>query len=58
MAVLIEEEILNDPGSRLEPGLRSGCNSDDEDDGGRVLMEEPTGMDTTGILTREEADGL
>lgn len=51
--VLVDEDILDetgsllDPldetGSLLDPEASSGRNSDDEDDGARVPIEEPTG---------------
>ena len=55
--VLIED-ILDATDSLLDPAPSSGRNSDDEDDGARVPIEEPTGQGATGISAKEEADGL
>jgi hypothetical protein len=41
--VLIDEDILDEADSLLDPEASSGLNSDDDDDGARVPMEEPTG---------------
>lgn len=41
--VLIDDDILDEADSMLDPKASSGLNSDDEDDGARVPMEEPTG---------------
>jgi hypothetical protein len=41
--VLIDEDILDEADSLLDPDASSGLNSDDDDDGARVPMEEPTG---------------
>lgn len=40
---LVDDDILDDASSLLDPDASSGLNSDDEDDGARVPMEEPTG---------------
>ena len=40
---LVEEDILVDSVSLLDPEMRSGLKSDDEDDGARVPFEDPTG---------------
>lgn len=41
--VLMDDDILDEADSLLDPEASSGLNSDDEDDGARVPMEEPTG---------------
>lgn len=41
--VLTDEDILDETDSLLDPEASSGRNSDDEDDGARVPIEEPTG---------------
>lgn len=41
--VLIDEDILDETDSLLDPEASSGRNSDEEDDGARVPIEEPTG---------------
>lgn len=41
--VLIDDDILDEAGSLLDPDASSGLNSDDEDDGARVPIAEPTG---------------
>lgn len=56
--VLVDDDILDEADSMLDPEASSGRNSDDEDDGARVAMEEPTGYGATGISASEEADGL
>lgn len=40
--VLIDEDILDDPASSLDPEVSSGRNSNDEDGGARVPIDEPT----------------
>lgn len=56
--MLDEEDILVELDSLLDPEIRSGRNSEDDDDGARVPIEEPTGYGETGISAREDADGL
>lgn len=41
--VLVDEDNLDETGSLLDPEASSGRNSDDDDDGARVPIEEPTG---------------
>lgn len=41
--VLIEEDILDETESLLDPEMSSGRNSEDEDDGASVPIEDPTG---------------
>lgn len=41
--VLMDDDILDDADSLMDPGVSSGRNSDDEDDGARVPIDEPTG---------------
>ena len=55
---LVEEDILVDRVSLLDPEMSSGLKSDDEDDGARVPFEDPTGQGATGMSAREDADGL
>lgn len=56
--MLIDEGILNELESLPDPAVSSGRNSEDEDDGARVPIEDPTGYGATGISLREDADGL
>lgn len=55
---LIDEDILDDADSLPDPEASSGRNSDDEDEGASVPIDEPTGYGATGISAKEEADGL
>jgi hypothetical protein len=41
--VLIDKDILDETESLLDPEISSGRNSEDEDDGARVPIEDPTG---------------
>jgi hypothetical protein len=41
--VLIDEDILDETESLLDPEISSGRNSEDEDDGASVPIEDPTG---------------
>lgn len=41
--VFIDEDILDGTDSLLDPVVSPGCNSDDEDGGARVPIDEPTG---------------
>ena len=41
--VNVDEDILDGTGSLLDPEVSSGRNSEDEDDGARVEIVEPTG---------------
>lgn len=43
VAVLKEVDILLDNTSLLDPDKSSGLKSDDEDDGAKVAIEDPTG---------------
>ena len=45
-------------GSLLDPERSSGRNSEDDDDGARVPIVDPTGQGATGISAREDADEL
>lgn len=56
--VLIDEDIRVETESVLDPDMSSGRKSEDEDDGARVPIDDPTGYGATGISAREEADGL
>lgn len=56
--VLIDEGTLDGTDSLLDPEVSSGRNSDDEDDGASIPIDEPTGYGATGMSAREEADGL
>lgn len=44
--------------SLMDPEVTSARRSDDEDEGARVPMEDPTGQGATGISEREDAEGL
>lgn len=41
--VLIDEGILDETESLLDPEISSGRNSEDEDDGASIPIEDPTG---------------
>lgn len=56
--VLTDEDIRVETESLLDPEISSGRKSEDEDDGARVPIEDPTGNGATGISAREDADGL
>lgn len=56
--MLIDEDILAEVDSLLDPEVSSGRNSEEDDDGARVPIEDPTGYGATGISVREDADGL
>lgn len=43
LEVLIDEDILDETESLLDPEISSGRNSEDEDDGASVPIEDPTG---------------
>jgi hypothetical protein len=43
LEVLIDKDILDETESLLDPEISSGRNSEDEDDGARVPIEDPTG---------------
>lgn len=44
--------------SLLEPDTTSARKSEDEDEGARVPIDDPTGQGATGISEREDAEGL
>lgn len=44
--------------SLLDPEITSVRKSEDEEDGARVPMEDPTGYGATGISEREDVEGL
>lgn len=57
--VLLIDDIWGDGESPLYPAITSGLKSDDDDDdGAKVAILDPTGYGATGISVREDADGL
>lgn len=52
------DDIWVEKASWLDPEVRFGLKSEDEDDGAKVPIEDPTGKGATGISASEDADGL
>ncbi|KAL8142816.1 hypothetical protein V2J09_015848 [Rumex salicifolius] len=53
---LDKEDVLE--GEFLDPETASILRSEEEDDGARVAIDDPTGYGATGISDRDDADGL
>lgn len=53
-----DDWILVEKDSLIDPAANSGRSSEDDDDGAKVPIVDPTGKGATGISASEEADGL